>query len=98
MSPTDVRNWQVLSVRVWQTGPLLKAKPTRHEHRQIDVIDRGCGKTRLQRMVGWLEHPMRHGPSANPGDSASDCLQQRRDTVDREHPLHVVGQNMKAHL
>jgi hypothetical protein len=41
---------------------------------------------------------MRRGPSANLGHSASDCLQQRRDTEDREHPLHVVGQNRKAHL
>jgi hypothetical protein len=30
--------------------------------------------------------------------SGPDCLQQWSDTDDRDHPLHVVGQNVEAHL
>ena len=61
--------------------------------------DRGRGKTRVckgrradlnsqvvTRSARWSRH------------SGMDCLQQRSPTDDRDHPLHVVGQNVEAHL
>ena len=99
------RFWRLAALRAEQTRYRLQleTRPTCGKHalisaRRMAALGRGCGKTRLQRMVGWLRPPMRCGPSANLGHLASDCLQQRCDTEDRDHPLHVVGQNVKAHL
>jgi transposase len=60
------------------------------------VTGRGCGKTRLRLGVGWIApEAFRRNRSVSLG---ADRLDQWADAQDRDHPLHIVGENMQAHF
>ena len=59
----------------------------------------GRGKKRVRR--GRRGEPNSQVVAVSPSCSrysGPDCVQQRSDTDDLDHPLHIVGQNVEAHL
>jgi hypothetical protein len=87
----------------WALHPLESAAFSRRTPEAVVSVvaivgasaNRGCGKTRSQRRrVG--SNIQRNGLPAHPGTQARTAC-SNGDAEDRDRPLHVVGQNVKAH-